>query len=368
MERMLPLHWLIVVCCNPHLYISTMRQFVIPKLNEAFRLQLQTKLDNLSKPKGALGKLECLALQLGMIQQTLTPELRAPHNIIFCADHGIVEEGISQSPKEVTWQVVYNMLSGGAGVCYLARQHGVELLVVDAGVDYDFGDDPRLIHRKIGWGTRSYLHEAAMSTEELERAIEVGAEMVDEVHAKGCNIVSFGEMGITNTAASAVWMSLFTDIPLEQCVGRGSGLSETGVQHKYEVLRRAMDNYSGDGSPQELIRYFGGYEMVMAVGGMLRASELGMALIIDGFIMTACLLAASRLYPNVLEYAIYGHQGDEAGHARLLNYLGAMPLLQLDMRLGEGSGAICAYPIIRSAELMLREMASFSAAQVTKYF
>lgn len=345
-----------------------MRKFVIRALKEEIREALQGKLDNLSKPKGALGKLEQIALQLGMIQQTLTPKLSQPYNIVFCADHGVVAEGISQSPKEVTWQVVYNMLSGGAGVCYLARQHGVEMLVVDSGVDYDFHEDPRLIHRKIGWGTKNYLYEPAMSIEELNQAVEVGAEMVDLVYSKGCNIVSFGEMGITNTAASAVWMSLLAHIPLEQCVGRGSGLNDAGVRHKYEVLRRAIENYSGSRSALDVIRYFGGYEMVMTVGAMLRAAELGMVIIIDGFIMTSCILAASKLYPNVLEYAIYGHQGDEAGHSLLLQHLKAMPLLHLDMRLGEGSGAICAYPIIRSAELMLQEMASFSSAQVTKYF
>lgn len=345
-----------------------LQNFHIPPLDETLRPRLQEKIDNLGKPKGALGKLERLALQLGMIQRTLTPRLSLPHNLIFCADHGIVEEGISQSPKEVTWQVVYNMLDGGAGVCFLARQHGVELMIIDAGVDYDFGLHPDLIDRKIRRGTRSYLYEAAMTPQELELAIGTGAELVDQVHQRGCNVVSFGEMGITNTAASAIWMSLLADIPLELCVGRGSGLDDAGVRHKYEVLSRAVAHYSGDGSALDIIRYFGGYEMVMAIGGMLRAAELGMVVLIDGFIMTACLLAASRLHPEVLSYAVYGHQGDETGHARLLRHLDAMPILQLDLRLGEGSGAICAYPILLSAELMLREMASFGSAGVTKYF
>ncbi|KGN81853.1 nicotinate-nucleotide--dimethylbenzimidazole phosphoribosyltransferase [Porphyromonas sp. COT-290 OH860] len=345
-----------------------MIHFSIKPLDESYRPRLESKINNLGKPKGSLGKLEKLALQLGMIQRSLTPKLCNPYNIIFCADHGIVEEGISQSPKDVTWQVVYNMLSGGAGVCYLSRQHGVKLLIVDSGVDHEFAPRPDLIDRKIGWGTRSYLYEAAMTWEELDIALEVGAEMVDRVHALGCNVISFGEMGITNTAASAVWMSLLAGIPLEQCVGRGSGLDDVGVRHKYDILSRAIANYSGDGRAEDIIRYFGGYEMVMAVGGMLRAAELGMVLLIDGFIMTACLLAASKLYPEVLAYAVYGHQGDEAGHARLLSHLGAMPLLHLDMRLGEGSGAICAYPIVQSAALMLSEMASFERANVTKYF
>lgn len=344
-----------------------MRTFDIKPLDEALGRAIQYKIDKLSKPLGSLGRLEELAVQLGQIQETLTPALRKPYNIIFCADHGIVEEGISKSPKEVTWQVVYNMMSGGAGVCYLARQHGIGLRIVDVGVDYDFGDDTRLIHRKVARITRSYLHEPAMAWEEFEQAINVGVDEVEQVYSMGCNILSFGEMGITNTAASAVWMHLFTGAPLIECVGRGSGLDDAGVLHKYEVLQQAISNYSGSGKDLDYIRYFGGFEMVATVGAMLRAAELRMPILIDGFIMTACLLAASRINTSVLEYAIYGHQGDELGHARLLRYLGAKPLLLLDLRLGEGSGAVCAYPIVQSAALMLSEMASFESAGVVEY-
>ncbi len=345
-----------------------MRTYHIQPLDAPLGVELQAKIDHLTKPKGSLGRLEELARQLGQILGTHTPRLEHPHNIIFCADHGIVEEGISQSPKEVTWQVVYNMLRGGAGVCYLARQHGVALRIVDVGVDYDFGHEPELIDRKIARGTRSYLHGYAMTESELDLALSIGEEQVDDVYARGCRIVSFGEMGITNTSASAVWMSLLGGVPLAECVGRGSGLDDAGLAHKYEVLARAVASYSGDHSPIDLIRYFGGFEMVAAVGGMLRAAELSIPIVIDGFIMTACLLAASKLDPLVLEYAVYGHQGDEAGHARLLALLEAKPLLHLGMRLGEGSGAVCAYPIIDSACRMLSEMATFGGAGVTKYF
>lgn len=344
-----------------------MRTYDISALSSEWRERLQYKIDHLSKPLGSLGTLEWLALRLGQIQRTLTPELHNPYNIIFCADHGIVEEGISKSPKEVTWQVVYNMLSGGAGVCYLARQHGVAIRVVDVGVDYDFAGDERLIHRKVGRITRSYLHEAAMSEEEMQCALRIGEEEVELAHSRGCNIISFGEMGITNTAASAVWMSLLADIPLIECVGRGSGLDDAGLRHKYDILSQAIDNYRGDGSVESVMRYFGGYEMVAAVGAMLRAAELRMSILVDGFIMTACMLAARAINPLVLDYAIFGHQGDEAGHARLLEHLGAKPLLNLGLRLGEGSGAVCAYPIVQSAALMLSQMASFDTAGVVEY-
>ena len=342
--------------------------FHIERPDEGLKEALQTKIDNLTKPKGSLGRLESLALQAGLIQQSLSPVLRHPINVIFASDHGIADEGVSQSPKEVTRQVIYNFLNGGAGVCFLARQHGFELRIVDGGVDYDFPSTPRLIDRKIRKGTRDFLYEAAMTQEEMEKAIRYGAEIVSECHASGCNVISFGEMGVGNTAASSMWMTCLTRIPLIDCVGAGSGLNAEGVRHKYDVLKRALENYKGDGSTLDVMRYFGGYEMVMAVGGMLRAAESRMIILVDGFIMTNCVLAASRLYPEMLSYCVFGHRGDEAGHKRVLDFLGAKPLLDLGLRLGEGSGSICAYPILDSAIRMINEMHNFQQAAITKYF
>lgn len=342
--------------------------FHINRPDEAIIPILRDKIDNLTKPKGSLGTLEELALQIGWIQQTLSPTLHQPHNVLFAADHGIVEEGVSKSPKEITWQQVLHFLEGGAGVNFLSHQHGFTLDIVDAGVDYDFDPSLRIIDKKVAKGTRNYLHEAAMSEDEMDLCLQRGAEVVSTVHAQGCNVISFGEMGIANTSSSSVWMHLFTGLSLEQCVGAGSGLDQAGVSHKFKVLKRAVENYKGDRSAHDIIRYFGGLEMVMAIGGMLRAAELGMVIIIDGFIMTNCLLAASRLYPNVLSYAIYGHLGDEVGHRLVLDYMQAKPLLQLNLRLGEGTGAICAYPILQSAVRMINEMDSFHKASVTKYF
>lgn len=349
-----------------------MRHFNIPELDSLLGAELQEKIDQLSKPKGSLGLLERTARQVGMIQASLTPQLRAPRNIIFCADHGVVSEGISQSPKDVTWQVVINMLSGGAGVCYLCRQHGFALEIIDVGVDKDLSHLEGLRTQKIRPSTRNYLHEPAMTPQELERAIEIGAEAVDRAIDEGANILSFGEMGITNTSASALWMHLLCDIPLELCVGRGSGLDDEGLRHKYDVLQqvctRLQQSYGRKLTALEVMQETGGYEMVCAVGAMLRCAERRVVVLVDGFIMTACLLLARALYPAVQSYAIFGHQGDEAGHALLLRHMGAEPLLQLGMRLGEGSGAVCAYPIVDSAVRMLSEMASFSSAKVTKYF
>ncbi len=345
-----------------------MKDFHIEHPNELMREALLYKIDNLTKPKGSLGVLEELALQIGLIQQTLTPMLRCPHNILFAADHGIVEEGVSKSPKEVTWQQLSNFLHGGAGVNFLCRQHGFRLLLVDAGVDYDLPYDKGIVNCSVGRGTHSFLNGPAMSMEEMELCLERGAAIVDEVHAAGCNVVSFGEMGIGNTSPSSIWMHLFTGISLEQCVGAGSGLDSEGIRHKYNILKKAVDNYAGDDSVENKLAWFGGYEMVMAIGAMLRAAEQKMIILVDGFIMTNCVLAASKFHSEVLSYAIFGHQGDEVGHKLLLEAMNARPLLNLGLRLGEGTGAICAYPIVVSAVNMINEMDNFAHASITKYF
>lgn len=345
-----------------------MKTFHIVCPNASIRPALIDKINNLTKPKGSLGTLEDLALQIGLIQQTLTPTLQRPQNIIFAADHGIVEEGVSLSPKEITWQQISNFIHGGAGVNFLCRQHGFTLKIVDAGVDYDLPYEQGIIDMKVRKSSRNYLHGAAMTEEEMELCLERGAEVVRRCHDEGSNVLSFGEMGIGNTSSSSLWMTCFTDISLEQCVGAGSGLDNAGIRHKYEVLKQALDNYKGDGSARDIIRYFGGLEMVMAVGAMLQAAELRMIILVDGFIMTNCILAASKLHPEVLDYAIFGHCGDESGHKAVLDALQANPLLNLGLRLGEGTGAICAYPIVDSAVRMINEMDNFANASITKYF
>lgn len=345
-------------------------EFHISRPDPLLRPALQEKIDNLTKPKGSLGRLETLALQIGLIQQTLSPALRHPQNIVFAGDHGIVEEGVSIAPKEVTWQQVCHFTHphGTGGVNFLCRQHGFTLKVVDAGVDFDLPRDRGIIDLKVARGTRNFLHGPAMTPEQMEQCLAGGAQVVRQCFEEGSNVLSFGEMGIGNTSPSSIWMSLFTGIPLAECVGAGSGLDKAGVRHKLDVLSRSVANYSGDGSPRDIIRWFGGFEMVMAVGAMLQAAELGMVILVDGFIMTSCMLAASRLYPSVLDYAVFGHCGDESGHRKLLDALGAEPLLSLGLRLGEGTGAICAWPIVDSAVRMINQMDTFSGADITKYF
>lgn len=344
-----------------------MIQFNIEKPNEDVRNYLQDKIDNLTKPKGSLGLLEDLAMQVGWVQQSLNPKLTKPCHIVFAGDHGIAAEGVSPSPQEVTCQMIINFLDGGAGINFLARQHNIELKIVDAGVNGEFNDE-RVINKKVRKSTRNYLHEAAMTVEEMELAMQYGADCVQDCYDEGCNIISFGEMGITNTSSSALWMTSITKTDLKDCVGAGCDHTGSILQHKYNVLKQSLENYKGDGSVLDIMRYFGGYEMVMAVGAMLKAAELKMIVLVDGFIMTNCMLMASKLNENVLHYAIFGHKGDEAGHRILLQQLGAKPILSLGFRLGEGTGALCAYPIVDSAVRMINEMNSFKKIEVTKYF
>ena len=334
-----------------------MKNFQIKAPDRTIREALIDKIDCLTKPKGSLGMLEKLALQIGLIQQTLSPRLHRPCNILFAADHGVIEEGVSVSPKEVTWQQLSHFTRGGAGINFLCNQHGFRLVLVDAGVDYDIPAGRGVIDMKIRRGTRNFLYGPAMTMEEYRLALRRGAEVVEQVHADGCNIVSFGEMGSGNTSSASLWMHIFTGIPLDT----------PGIAHKRDVLRRALDNCTAQ-DMEERMAWFGGYELVMAVGAMLRAAELGMVILVDGFLMTACMAAAVHFHPEIMHYAVFAHQGDESGHKLILQALGARPLLSLSLRLGEGSGAVCAFPIVDSAVRMINEMDSFADVGVTKYF
>ena len=348
-----------------------MRTFKIDKPNETLRPAIQAKIDNLNKPKGSLGRLEELAMQVCLVQQTLEPSLEHPCHLLLGGDHGIEREGVSVSPREVTWQQMINFTRGGGGVNMFCRQHGFKLRIVDVGVDYDLSSIPGIIDRKIARGTKNFLYEPAMTEDEFDRAIEVGAALVDDCISEGCKVVSIGEMGIGNTSPSSIWMSLFGDIPLKDCIGAGAGLDNDGIRHKYEVLSKAVAHASFfilHASFKEVARYFGGFEMIAAMGAMLRAAECHRVVLVDGFIMTACALAAIRLYPASQDYMIFTHCGDESGHRMMLDIVDAKPLLSLGLRLGEGTGALCAYPIVDSAVRMMNEMNNFDNAQITKYF
>ena len=342
-----------------------MKAFDIHPVDRSMEGAIQEKIDNLNKPKGSLGRLEELAMQVCLIQQTLSPSLEHPCHLLLGGDHGIEREGVSVSPREVTWQQMVNFTHGGGGVNMFCRQHGFKLRIVDVGVDYDFAILP-IIDRKIARGTKNFLYGPAMTEEEYDKAIEVGAALVDDCIAEGCNILSIGEMGIGNTSPSSIWMSIFGNLPLKDCIGAGAGLNNDGIRHKYEVLSKAVELYHAN--PQDPLRYFGGFEMIAAIGAMLRAAERNLIILVDGFIMTACALASIRLYPASQDYMVFTHCGDESGHRKMLDIVGAKPLLSLGLRLGEGTGALCAYPIVDSAVRMINEMNNFDNAKITKYF
>jgi nicotinate-nucleotide--dimethylbenzimidazole phosphoribosyltransferase len=341
-------------------------QIAVSPLSEELKAALQDKIDQKTKPPGSLGRLEQLALQVGLIQNSLTPELRHPHLLVFAGDHGIAAEGlVNPFPQAVTAQMVYNFLQGGAAINVFCRQHQLRLTVVDAGVNHEFPAHPLLHNRKIACGTQNYLHGPAMSPDQCRLAMTAGAEEVKLAHAAGCNIIGFGEMGIGNTSSAALLMSYFTGISIADCVGSGTGSNAQQLAQKKAVLQQVMAHHVKPHTPELAMATYGGFEIAMITGAILQAAALKMVVVIDGFIVSAALLAAAAIQPAVKDYCVYAHCSEEKGHKAMLQFLGAQPLLQLDMRLGEGTGAAMAIPVIQSAVLFLREMASFSSAQVS---
>ena len=329
---------------------------------------LQHKIDNKTKPLGSLGVLEKIALRVGRIQQSLSPRFTRPNLVVFAADHGAAKAGLSAYPQEVTWQMVENCLAGGAGINAFARQHGFAVTVVDAGVAHEFGARDGLIDAKIAaGGTRSYLDEPAMARTQCLAAIERGAQVVRALADDGCNVLVVGEMGIGNTASAALLAHVFTRTPLLDCIGRGTGLDDAGLARKRELLGHAIARAKlpADADAITVLAEFGGFEIAMMAGAFLGGAERGMTLLIDGFIATSALLAAARIAPAVRDYCIFCHRSAEPGHLAQIRDLGGEPLLDLGLRLGEGTGAAIAYPLVCSGLAFLNEMASFESAGVS---
>ncbi|TAE22755.1 MAG: nicotinate-nucleotide--dimethylbenzimidazole phosphoribosyltransferase [Candidatus Kapaibacterium sp.] len=341
----------------------------VPPLSHLRDAEIQAAIDQKTKPLGSLGSLETLALQIARIQQTSTPVLSKPHICVFAADHGLAQEGVSAYPSDVTAQMVINFFHGGAGINVFAAQHGIALTIVDAGVNAEFRAHPHFINAKTQRGSRNMLRESAMSHEDCAAAVRRGREIVRGIHAEGCNVIGFGEMGIGNTSAAALLMHSITQIPLEDCIGKGTGLSDAQMQHKVHILQQVVKRHtittSEQSSPMSILQTFGGFEIAMMCGAMLEAAHLHMILLIDGFIASSALLVAHAACPQILEYCIFSHESDEQGHKKMLAYLGATPLLRLGLRLGEGTGCALAYPLVVSAVAFLNSMATFSSAGVS---
>jgi len=347
-------------------------QPAIRPLDRSLAAALQNKINNKTKPIGALGQLEQLALHIGLIQGTLTPAFAQPHILVFAGDHGAAKAGVSAFPQDVTWQMVENFLAGGAAINVFARANGLALKVIDAGVAHDFGARDGLIAAKIGWGTQNYLVEAAMSAAQRDAALASGADIVHALADAGCNVVGFGEMGIGNSAAASLVTHALTGTPLDECIGRGTGLDDAGLARKRTLLAKATQRAAlraeTDCGAQALavLAEFAGFEMVMMAGAMLAAAERKMTLLIDGFIVTSALLAAARIAPEVRDYCVFCHRSAEPGHRAQLRALHAEPLIDLGLRLGEGTGAALAWPLVKAAVAFLDEMASFAAAGVSE--
>lgn len=340
------------------------------------RHQLQHLIDNKTKPPGSLGRLEEIALQAGLIQQTTQPEIRSPHIVVFAGDHGISKTGLVNAyPQEVTQQMVLNFLRGGAAINVFCRQNNIALKVVDAGVNFDFTAtlSPSMrelfIDRKMGFGTKNFQYEPAMTEEEAARAIASGREVAKHIAGTtGCNCIGFGEMGIGNTSAASLIMSAITDMPVASCTGRGTGVNDEQLQTKISTLEEVFALHNLDTlrtSPLSLLSAVGGFEIAMMTGAYLEAAAQKMIIVVDGFIAGAALLVAIAFQPEVLHHCLFAHTSHEQAHAAMLRFLGVQPLLQLQLRLGEGTGSALAMPLIQSSVNFLHEMASFEEAGVS---
>jgi nicotinate-nucleotide--dimethylbenzimidazole phosphoribosyltransferase len=341
------------------------RPGAIPPVNETVRAAAHRRLDVLTKPLGALGRLEPLAAQICAIQGTLDVRIAQPVGIVFAADHGVSHAGVSAYPREVTVQMVANFLQGGAAISVLAKLGGMELWIVDAGVEGDCGNHSRLIDAKIRRGTRNFVDEPAMTPEECAAALQRGRDVLDRVIPPGGNTLVLGEMGIGNTAASAMLMHGLTGLELSACVGRGTGVDDRGLERKKAVLAQALGRRAAPQDPLELLAEFGGYEIAMLTGAMLGAAGRRMLILVDGFTVSVAVAMAARLDPAVLDYCVFGHCSAEHAHRALLEYLQVLPLLDLDMRLGEGSGAALALSVVRAAASLFTDMATFEGAGVS---
>jgi len=337
--------------------------------NGDLKQQLLHKINTKTKPLGALGMLEEVALQAGLVQDTLSPSINNPHIVVFAGDHGIAATGlVNPYPQAVTAQMVLNFARGGAAINVFCRQHQIQLKVVDAGVNVDFDPSEKIRHLKVAKGTHNYLEAAAMNRQQCKEAIAKGAIIVEEIFNKGCNCIGFGEMGIGNTSAASLIMSAITGIAVADCAGRGTGSNDEQLKIKIATLEQVFDKHQLSrlgNQPLELLTAIGGFEIAMMTGAYCKAAELNMIIVVDGFIATAALMLALQMDTGLLCNCVFAHTSGEQGHEKMLQFLGVKPLLQLNMRLGEGTGAALAIPLLQSAVNFLNEMASFESAGVS---
>ncbi|WP_312782157.1 nicotinate-nucleotide--dimethylbenzimidazole phosphoribosyltransferase [Brevundimonas sp.] len=333
--------------------------FAVPDLDRSLQPALQQALDGKAKPPGALGRIEELALTLGLIQRRLKPAVERPVLLVFAGDHGLTRSGVAAFPSGVTVAMVDTLLAGKASANAFARVVGAEVRVIDAGVAADLSGREGLVHAKIAPGTADASVEPAMTAAQAEAALLAGAQVAEDAIADGADLLALGEMGIGNSASAALLMHRLAPAPLDDCVGQGAGHSPEGMARKRAVLAQAAAR-SDATAPFEVLTQFGGYEIAMMAGAVLAAARAGAPVLIDGFIGTAAALLAIRLAPAARGYCLFAHASAEAGHRLMLEALNARPLLGLDMRLGEGTGALLAVPLVQAACALLSEVAELS--------
>jgi nicotinate-nucleotide--dimethylbenzimidazole phosphoribosyltransferase len=341
----------------------------IKPCNTRYSAEAQQRLDCLTKPIGSLGRLEAIAAQMYTIfsGNLSLPLRRAVY--VFAADHGVTEDGVSAYPREVTTQMVRNFLSGGAAINVLARLHDANLTVVDVGVDAEFEDAPGLYRAKVRRGSRNMVREPAMTHEEVAAALEVGFRLAQGAAENGQHLVAVGEMGIGNTTAASAIAATLTKEPIDQVTGLGTGLDDEGRNCKLHAIEQSIERHfgamAGEPNPLEVLRCVGGLEIAAMTGFILAAAANDMAVVCDGFISTAAAAVAYAIAPQIKGYLLAGHCSEEPGHQHLLRYIGVTPILSLGMRLGEGTGAVLAMPVIESSVRLFSEMATFSSAGVS---
>ena len=327
--------------------------------------KVQHEIDFKTKPPGSLGRIELLALQMAGAQATLQPSAAKPHLLLFAGDHGMVAEGVSAWPSEVTTQMVANFLSGGAAANVFARANGIAITIIDAGIIGELPDQPGLLRANIRRGTRNAMHEDALSTDELSAALEYGAGLAARTADAGAKVILLGEMGIGNTSSAALLAHAVDGIDLVALCGPGAGLDAAGVLRKGDILARIAARRPGKLAPGQALAAFGGLEIACMSGALIGAASRGSIVLVDGFIASAAALCALRARPDAAPYVVFAHRSKEPGHRLMLESLGAEPLVDLDLRLGEGTGALLAYPLLRAACAMLNEMATFASAGIS---
>lgn len=341
-----------------------MVDYQIAPVSTDLRTQVRGMIDAKTKPLGSLGQIEKLALNLALSQNTAEPGART--TLLLCAgDHGLVEEGVSAWPSEVTAQMVMNFLNGGAAANVFARAAGADIKIIDAGVSSPLPDDAKLLRAGIRAGTRNALKEDAMTAEEVEAALSFGGETASAAVANGADVIALGEMGIGNTSSAALLAHIVTGASLEDLVGAGAGLDTPGVVKKIEILKKCRARKPGKLEPIEAMAAFGGLEIAVMAGAIIGAAASNATVLVDGYIATAAALMAVEARPECRPYLVFAHESFESGHVEMLAHLDADALLDLDLRLGEGTGALLAVPLLKAAAAMLAEMATFESAGVT---